>query len=162
MSVTDSQCVSVTHYRLLLCQSALGRDQHERHPVRMFADPIKIVLQHRDLLLREIQMLHRFRSHLQNFFLVRPEWRQLRKESGTRRCGAVRCVAVRRRGARRTRLKRLCGTGRAGRAGMEAVAVCEWACARGGFTSVNTDTSRTEFSSNQSFQTAAPLLEPGT
>lgn len=53
-----------THLCFLLRQSALGRDQHERRPVRMFAVFFEIVLQQRDLFLRQIQMLHRLRSHI--------------------------------------------------------------------------------------------------
>lgn len=53
-----------TYLCFLLRQSNLGSDQHERRPVRMFAVFFEIVLQQRDLFLRQIQMLHRFRSHI--------------------------------------------------------------------------------------------------
>lgn len=47
-----------THCRLFLGQSALGRDQHERRPVRMLADFHEILLQRFDLILRQLHAFY--------------------------------------------------------------------------------------------------------
>lgn len=136
---------SVTHLCFLLWQSALRSDQHERRLIRMLADFLETVLQHFDLVLRQVQAVHRC------FCLSRVASVQLQAlvwSSGARGERCAQLDAERRRGAHRTRrwrsAERRWFTGSSAGAcerGGGSVCVLMRACVCGGFTIVNRGTS---------------------